>query len=74
MTLEELKKEALGRGYTRIQRDVENAAAVSLKDWNGFSPHAAGGPGSYATVTYHVEGNKVQVQKTLEADHWYILS
>jgi len=72
MTLTELKEEA-GKKFTKIQRDEPNAPAVSLKDWNGFSPYA-GGPTATATVTYHLEGNRVRVHKALEGDHGYILS
>jgi len=38
MTLKELKEKA-GKKFTKIQRDELNAPAVSLKDWNGFSPY-----------------------------------
>jgi len=72
MTLAELKEEA-GKTFRTIQRDEPSAPAVSLEDWNGFSPYA-GGPTMTATVTYHLEGNKVRVHKTLEGDYWYTLS
>lgn len=72
MTLQELKDVA-GKQFKTIQRDEPNAPAVSLKDWNGFSPYA-GGPTSTASVTYHLDGNKVRVQKALEGDYWYVFS
>ena len=71
MTLQELKDEA-GKKFTKIQRDEPNAPAVSLKDWNGFSPYA-GAPTMLASVTYHLDGNKVRVQKALEGYYWYVL-
>jgi hypothetical protein len=72
MTLTELKEEA-GKKFTKIQREEPNAPAVSLKDWNGFSPYA-GGPTATAAVVYYLDGNRVRVEKTLDGEYWYILS
>lgn len=73
MSLDELKEAALKAGYSRIQREEENAPIVDLRTWNGFSSHVIGH--MYATVEYYLEGNRVCIHKTLEReDHWYLLS
>ena len=73
MNLDELKKEALAAGYTKIQREAPNAPTVSLSDWKGFSSHVTGGV--YASVAYYLEGNRMRIHKTTEKeDHWYTLS
>lgn len=72
MTLEELKN-STEHQYKSIRRDEPNAPAVSLKDWRGFSPYA-GGPTSFAEISYHLEGERVRVHKAFEGDYWYILS
>jgi hypothetical protein len=68
VSLEEIKALA----FTTIQREIEGAPVLPLKDWMGFSSHVSGG--MYASVTYYLEGNRVRVHKALEdGDHYYIL-
>jgi len=78
MTLDEIKEKALSLGCTKVQRQLENARVVELKDWKGFAPHISGA--MFAQVDYYLEGNKangfkIRVHKALEdGDHWYALS
>jgi hypothetical protein len=58
--------------FETIQREAKGAPVVPLQKWQGFSSHVSGG--TYATVTYYLEGNRVRVHKALEdGDHYYIL-
>jgi hypothetical protein len=76
MNLEELKEKALANGYTKIRLEAEGSQQISLKHWNGVWTGKVGGPGdvNMATVTYHLNGNRVHVQKALEKDILYLLS
>jgi hypothetical protein len=70
MDLEELKKEAMKRGFTRIWRD-EDAKFVTLKDWKGVSPYL-GTLHFSASIDYDIDGDKVWVR--LDGGYWYVLS
>jgi hypothetical protein len=72
--LEELKAEAMKRGYKRIRRDVDNARWVALENWSGFSGQT-NTPYMTVQVEYWLQGNKVRVTRALDnQEYWYTLS
>ena len=72
--LEELKAEAIKRGFTSIKRDVDGAPRVSLRTWNGFSGHTST-PYVSVQVQYWLEGDRVRITRAMDdQEYWYALS
>jgi hypothetical protein len=72
--LEEVKADAIKRGFTRIKRDVDGAPSVPLGTWNGFSGHT-NTPYLSVQVQYWLEGDRVRVTRAMDdQQYWYILS
>jgi hypothetical protein len=75
LSLDQLIEAASSAPFTKIQDAARRVAPKPLKDWQGVWPGMRGNPHGSVTVDYYIEGNRVRVHKTGDAeDLRYILS